>query len=100
MAYVIAGVAGIGLLVVVGVLSFIAGVGAQAKADKKEILRKWGATAEDIKIYRDAMQFIADMTSHAAMNDALAPIGEQTLLSDDNKSRASALLARYRKEHR
>lgn len=100
MAYVLLTLGGAALLVTVGVLSFIAGVGAQAKADKKEILRKWGATAEDIKIYRDTMQFIADLTSHAAMNDALAPIGEQTLLSDENKTRAGALLARYRKEHR
>ncbi len=99
MGYVLLVIGGAALLVAVGVLAFIAGVGAQAKSDKSEILKKWGATAEDIKIYRDAMQFVSDLTSHAAMNDALAPIGEQTLLSDANKKRASELLTRYRKEH-
>lgn len=99
MVYILMGIGGAALLVTVGVLSFIAGVGAQAKADKSAILKKWGATANDIKIYRDAMQFLSDLTGHAAMNDALAPIGEQTLLSDANKTRVSDLLARYRKEH-
>jgi hypothetical protein len=99
VGYILLGIGGIALLVTVGVLSFIAGVGAQAKEEKKAILKKWGATSEDIKIYRDAMKFISDLTSHATLNDALAPIGEQTLLSDVNKKRASDLLARHRKEH-
>lgn len=100
MAYVLMTIGGAALLVTVGVLSFIAGVGAQAKQEKKEILKKWGATEEDIKIFKDGLQFISDLTNSAAMNDALAPIGEQTMLSDANKKRASDLLARYRKEHR
>ncbi len=100
MTYILLATGGVALLVTVGVLSFIAGVGAQARNQKSEILKKWGATSEDIKIYRDALQYISDLTSHASLNDALAPIGEQTLLSDENKKRASDLLARYRKEHK
>lgn len=99
MGHVLLAIGGIALVVAVAVVAFIFGVGAQAKSDKQAILKKWGATSEDIKIYRDAMKFISDLTSHAALNDALAPIGEQTLLSDDNKKRASDLLARHRKEH-
>ena len=75
MGYILAGIGVIAVIVVVGALAFIAGVGAQAKAEKKEILRKWGVTDEDIKIFKDGLQLISDLTNSATMNDALAPIG-------------------------
>lgn len=92
-------VAGVIALILVGVVCFMLGVGAQTRAQVTDVLKKLGATREDLKIYNDALKFIADLTQHASLNDALAPVGEQTLLSDANKKRAGELLARYRKEH-
>lgn len=98
MAVVWMTVAGLLLAVLVGFLSFVTGVGLAMKRKKDELLKELGVTRENVKIYGDAMKFLADLTQHAALNDALAPIGEQTLLSDENKRRASELLARHKKE--
>lgn len=92
-------VAGCVAIALVGFLCFVWGVGIQSRQSTNDHLKKLGATREDLKIYHDTLKFISDLTQHAAMNDALAPIGEQTLLSDTNKKRAGDLLARYRKEH-
>lgn len=98
MVYVWMIVAGIAVAVVVGVVAFILGVGVQHRQQVTELLKKQGVTREGIKIYKDAVKFIADLTQHAALNDALAPIEEQTLLSDANKKRAGEILTRYKKE--
>lgn len=99
MVYVWMSIAGCVALALVGILSYSAGVVYQAKRQLSEARQKLGLTKGDAELYREAMMFLSDLTQHAALNDALAPIGEQTLLSDDNKNRISRLLARYRKEH-
>lgn len=98
MVYVWMIVAGGAACALVGFLCFVLGVGITQRQHNTTQLKKLGVTRDGIKIYGDAMKFIADLTQHASLNDALAPIGEQTLLSDENKTRAGDLLARYKKE--
>lgn len=99
MAYVWMFIAGVVALVLVAVIFYAVGVAHQANRQLNEARQKLGLTRKDAELYREVMKLISDITQHAALNDALAPIGEQTLLSDDNKNRISELLARYRKEH-
>lgn len=98
MVYVWMIIAGIIALVLVGFFSFMMGVGVAQRQQDTDRLKKLGATREGLKIFGETMKFIADLTQHASLNDALAPIEEQTLLSNANKERAGELLTRYKKE--
>lgn len=98
MVYVWMIIAGVVALALVGLFSFMLGVGTAQRQQNTDQLKKLGVTREGVKIFQEAIAFIANLTQHASLNDALAPIEEQTLLSNANKKRAGELLTRYKKE--